>query len=131
MRWGSWGLGSPGVRRLSPQDISEESSITKLYAVLDVPLEMTSAFVVDEKGDICLEAKVPSEPHALCDALSALDAVFVRVSRESRPAVAVAVLRPDRCGAPAESSRMVCPHTADSVVMANFEDSQNLRNCRR
>ena len=53
--------------------------MTKLYAGLDVSLEMTSICVVDEDGRICLEAKVLSEPNALIETLSALGRTFVRV----------------------------------------------------
>lgn len=59
--------------------------MTKLYAGLDVSLEMTSVCVVDEDGRICLEAKAPSEPTALIETLNALDGAFVRVGLEARP----------------------------------------------
>jgi transposase len=59
--------------------------MTKLYAGLDVSLEMTSICVVDEDGRICLEAKVLSEPNALIETLSALGGTFVRVGLEAGP----------------------------------------------
>ena len=59
--------------------------MTKLYAGLDVSLEMTSVCVVDEDGRICLEAKAPSEPAALIETLNALDGAFVRVGLEAGP----------------------------------------------
>lgn len=59
--------------------------MTKFYAGLDVSLEMTIVCVVDEDGHICLEAKVPCEPTALIEILSALDGAFVRVGLEAGP----------------------------------------------
>jgi len=59
--------------------------MTKLYAGLDVSLEMTRVCVVDEDGRICLEAKVASEPTALVETLRALDGGFVRVGLEAGP----------------------------------------------
>ncbi len=59
--------------------------MTKLYAGLDVSLEMTSVCVVGEDGHVCLEVKVPSEPTALIETLGALDGAFERVGLEAGP----------------------------------------------
>ena len=59
--------------------------MTKLYAGLDVSLEMTSICIVDEDGRICLEAKVPSEPAALIETIRRLDGTYVRVGLEAGP----------------------------------------------
>ena len=61
--------------------------MTKLYAGLDVSLERTSVCVVDEDGRICLEARVPSEPNALIETLSALDGAFEELERECAQAL--------------------------------------------
>jgi transposase len=59
--------------------------MTKLYAGLDVSLEMTSVCGVDEDGRICLEAKGPSEATALIETLSVVDGAFARVGLEVGP----------------------------------------------
>lgn len=79
-------MGLPDVGATLPgAHLRGRRPMTKLYAGLDVSLEMTSVCVVDEDGRICLEAKAPSEPAALIETLNALDGAFVRVGLEARP----------------------------------------------
>ena len=59
--------------------------MSKLYAGLDVSLELTSVCVVDVEGRIAAEAKVPSDPAAISAALLALDGSFERVGLEAGP----------------------------------------------
>ena len=57
--------------------------MSKLYAGLDVSLELTSVCVVDVEGRIAAEAKVLSDPAAISAALLALDGSFERVGLEA------------------------------------------------
>ncbi|MGB7431920.1 MAG: IS110 family transposase [Ahrensia sp.] len=56
-----------------------------LYAGLDVSLELTSVFVVDEEGRMVLEAKVASEPDAIIRELREASGDYVRVGLEAGP----------------------------------------------
>ena len=55
--------------------------MSKLYAGLDVSLELTSVCVVDVEGRIAAKAKVLSDPAAISAALLALDGSFERVGQ--------------------------------------------------
>ena len=46
----------------------------KYYAGLDVSLEETSVCVIDADGALVAEAKVSSEPQAICDYLAPVEA---------------------------------------------------------
>lgn len=59
--------------------------MTKLYAGLDVSLEMTSVCVVDEDGALVFEAKVLSEPDAIGAVLGGCEGEFARVGLEAGP----------------------------------------------
>ena len=59
--------------------------MSKLYAGLDVSLELTSVCVVDVEGRIAAEAKVSSDPAAISAALLALEGSFERVGLEAGP----------------------------------------------
>ncbi len=59
--------------------------MTKLYAGLDVSLEMTSVCVVDEDGGLAFEAKVLSNPDAIGAALAGCGGAFARVGLEAGP----------------------------------------------
>lgn len=59
--------------------------MTKLYAGLDVSLEMTSVCVVDEDGALVFEAKVLSEPDAIGAVLAGCGGAFARVGLEAGP----------------------------------------------
>jgi hypothetical protein len=69
--------------------------MSKLYAGLDVSLELTSVCVVDAEGRIAAEAKVPSDPAAISAALLALEGSFER--SRGRAAGAMALFRPEGC----------------------------------
>ena len=55
------------------------------YAGLDVSLELTSVCIVDARGEIVREVKVPSEPEALVGFLSDEALQIVRVGLEAGP----------------------------------------------
>ncbi len=55
------------------------------YAGLDVSLELTSVCIVDDRGTIISEVKVPSEPGPLVRHLRTLDLSVVRVALEAGP----------------------------------------------
>lgn len=57
----------------------------KLHAGLDVSLEMTSVCVVDENGATVLEAKAPSEPEAIAEALQGVGGEFESAGLEAGP----------------------------------------------
>ncbi|MEM8547946.1 MAG: transposase [Pseudomonadota bacterium] len=57
----------------------------KLYAALDVSLEMTSICVVDEHGVLVLEEKAASEPEAILEILGGGDGAYERVGFEAGP----------------------------------------------
>lgn len=57
----------------------------KLYAGLDVSLEMTSVCVVDADGAMVCEARVLSDPDAIREVLAGLDGEFERVGFEAGP----------------------------------------------
>jgi transposase len=59
--------------------------MSKLYAGLDVSLELTSVCVVDAEGRIAAEAKVSTDPAAISAALLALEDSFERVGLEAGP----------------------------------------------
>ena len=103
--------------------------MTKLYAGLDVSLEMTSVCVVDEDGRICLEARGPSEPNALTETLSARDGAFVRVGLEAGPLSQWLFFGLTDAGLPA-----VCVETrhlkgAIGAMAANKTDRNDARAC--
>lgn len=55
------------------------------YAGLDVSLELTSVCIVDAKGQIVREAKVPSEPEALVRFFAELELAVARIGLEAGP----------------------------------------------
>jgi transposase len=55
------------------------------YAGLDVSLELTSVCLVDGQGHVMREAKVASEPEALCRFLENQDLAITRVGLEAGP----------------------------------------------
>jgi transposase len=55
------------------------------YAGLDVSLELTSVCIVDTRGGIVCETKVPSEPEALIRFLCAQELAIGRVGLEAGP----------------------------------------------
>jgi transposase len=55
------------------------------YAGLDVSLELTSVCIVDARGEIICEAKVPSEPEALIGFLNGQQLKISRVGLEAGP----------------------------------------------
>jgi transposase len=59
--------------------------MSKLYAGLDVSLEVTSVCVIDADGRITVEVKVPSDPASVCSALFAVKGSFERVGLEAGP----------------------------------------------
>jgi len=58
---------------------------TRLFAGLDVALEMTSVCVVDANGAMILEAKVVSDPFDIYEVLTGIDGSFERVGFEAGP----------------------------------------------
>lgn len=57
----------------------------KLYAGLDVSLEMTSICVVDEDSMLVLEAKAASEPEAILGVIAGLEGALERLGFEAGP----------------------------------------------
>ena len=55
------------------------------YAGLDVSLELTSVCIVDERGRIICETKVPSDPEALVRYFETLKLAIERVGLEAGP----------------------------------------------
>lgn len=55
------------------------------YAGLDVSLELTSVCIVDARGGIIRETKVPSEPEALVRFLARLEHPVTRIALEAGP----------------------------------------------
>ena len=55
------------------------------YAGLDVSLELTSVCIVDERGTIVRETKVPSEPEDLARYFGALEHPITRIALEAGP----------------------------------------------
>lgn len=55
------------------------------FAAIDVSLEASSLCVVDEKGAIFREVKVPSEPECLASALAGLPGPLLRLGLEAGP----------------------------------------------
>jgi hypothetical protein len=53
---------------------TEGGAAMKYYAGLDVSLEETSVCVIDADGALVAEAKVSSEPQAICDYLAPVEA---------------------------------------------------------
>jgi transposase len=73
----------------------------KLYAGLDVSLEMTSICVADAEGGLVFEGKTRAEPQAIRDALAGIDGVFERVGFEAGPLSPWLFLELKRAGLPA------------------------------
>lgn len=59
--------------------------MSKLYAGVDVSLEVTSVCVIDADGRITAELKVPSDPESVSAALLAVKGDFERVGLEAGP----------------------------------------------
>lgn len=57
----------------------------RLFAGLDVSLELTSVCVVDEDGATVLETKAASEPEAIRETLRGVEGAFERVGLEAGP----------------------------------------------
>ena len=55
------------------------------YAGLDVSLELSSVCIVDERGTIVRETKVPSEPEDLVRYFEALEHPITRIALEAGP----------------------------------------------
>lgn len=99
----------------------------KLYAGLDVSLEMTSICVVDGEGTLVFEGKALSEPQAIREALAGIDGTFERVGFEAGPLSPWLFLELTRAGLPA-----VCIEARHAkAVMAAMSRNKNDRNDAR
>ncbi len=61
------------------------------YAGLDVSLRATGVCVIDERGRVVIESKIPSEPDTIADFLQPYAATLKRAGPRSRPARTVPV----------------------------------------
>ena len=99
----------------------------KLYAGLDVSLEMTSICVVNAEGGLVFEGKALSDPQAIPETLAGIDGVFERVGFEAGPLSPWLFLELKRAGLPA-----VCIEARHAkAAMAAMSRNKNDRNDAR
>jgi hypothetical protein len=79
------GGGAPHPRWRRPPAQQQGSTPMAHFAGLDVSVRVTSLCIVDESGRVVREARVPSEPAALVDALKGHAATLRRVGLEAGP----------------------------------------------